>query len=306
MQQDIGTLLHIYLDEIKPGQPTQAHRFLITSSAKAINEAGGRNWMPVIVKQTGAESFQAIANTFILAAAEEAGINKVWCIIADDTEATQNCAQLLAQEKIPRINLTTASREEIKLGLDYLIRRPVNPLVGVTLATALEKIDVPQRQSWKASLNEITGLKCAITKGKKLDIFKEVFYAEPPKVLKPSINLTTASREEIQSGLEYLVHHSDNPLPTLNIATALDKLDVPERQYWQESLTEVVSLKCGITKGKKLDSFKEVFYTTPLVKPEPSLDELPITQLRKLAQEKGIPGTSRMKKADLLKVLGDI
>jgi hypothetical protein len=301
MQQDIGTLLHIYLDEIKPGIPTEAHPFLISRAAKAINEAGGRNWMPVIVKQTGAESFQAIANTFILAAAEEAGINKVWCIIADDTEATQNCAQLLAQETTPKINLTTASREEIKLGLDYLIRRPVNPLVGVTIATALEKIDVPQRQYWKASLNEIIGLRCNITKGKKLDIFKEVFYTTPLPPPPPlRINLTTANREEIKSGLEYLVNRPENPLLGIDLSTTLDKIDVPERQYWQESLTEVVSLGCGITKGKKLTTFKEVFYTTP---PETGLEKKTVAQLRKLAQEKGIPGSSKMKKPDLLKAL---
>jgi hypothetical protein len=88
MAQEIGTLLHLYLEEIEPLISTKAHQFLITEAAKSISEAQGRNWIPVIVKQTGIESFQAIANIFILVAAQEAGIDKVWCIVADDSAIT--------------------------------------------------------------------------------------------------------------------------------------------------------------------------------------------------------------------------
>ncbi len=103
---------------------------------------------------------------------------KVWCIIADDTKITENCAQLLAQEAVPKVNLAKATREEIKLGLEYLINRPTNPLKRVTLATALDKIDQPNRKYWKENLVDITTLGCGITKP-KLAIFKEVFYTTP-------------------------------------------------------------------------------------------------------------------------------
>ena len=53
MAQEIGTLLHLCLEEIEPLISTKAHQFLITEAAKSINEAQGRNWIPVIVKQTG-------------------------------------------------------------------------------------------------------------------------------------------------------------------------------------------------------------------------------------------------------------
>ena len=179
MKQEIGSLLHIYLDEIQLIEPIESHDFLITSAAKAINKADGRNWIPLIVKQTGLEEYQVVANSFIFAAAEEAGIKKVWCIIADDSAITEESAQILAQEKIAKINLATATRDDIKSALDYLIKRPTNPLVGVKLATATERIDTAPRKYWKESLIDVTKLKCGITKGKKLNIFKEVFNVTP-------------------------------------------------------------------------------------------------------------------------------
>jgi len=223
MKQEIGALLHLYIDEIEPLFSTEAHQFLIAGAAKAINDAGNRNWLPVIVKQTGAENFLAIANIFVLAAAQEAGLDKVWCIIADDSNSVQECSQLLSQETTPRINLTTATRDEIKLGLDYLINR------------------------------------------------------------------------------------ANNPLPGVKISTALDKLDTPDRKYWGESLKEIPALKCCITSGKKLDIFKEVFYVTPEPKPtDPDpipLNKLTVAQLRALAKEKGIPGCTKLKKAELIAIL---
>ena len=198
MKQEIGSLLHLYLDEIQLVDPIETHSFLISSAAKAIEKANGRNWIPLIVKQTGLDEYQVIANSFIFAAAEEAGIQKIWCIIADDSEVTEESAQILAQEKISKINLATATRDEIKTALDYLIKRPVNPLVGVKLATATERINTAPRQYWKESLMDVTKLKCGMTKGKKLNIFKEVFYTTPeplPDVItdKSLLNSFTAS-----------------------------------------------------------------------------------------------------------------
>jgi hypothetical protein len=271
MAQEVGTLLPIYLEEIEPLISTKAHQFLITQAAKAINEAGGHNSIPVIVKQMGAENYQAIANIFILVAAKEAGIDQVWCIVADDSAITQKSSQLLSQELTPTVNLATATRDEIKLALDYLINRPVNPLVGVNLATALDKIDNPHRQSWKEDLKEVVALKCKITTGKKLDIFKEVFYVTPqPEPERPEpVNLATATRDEIKLALDYLINRSINPLGGVRLATALDKIDGVSRQSWKEDLKEVVALRCGITTGKKLDIFKEVFYITPQLPPPP-------------------------------------
>lgn len=193
MKQEIGKLLHLYLEEIEIDQPVSVPEFLIRGAAQAIQSAGDRNWVPLIVKQTGAERYQVIANGFVLAAAEQAGLHKVWCIIADDSAETQQAARILAQEEAPKINLAQASRDDIKAGLEYLIHRSVNPLTGVTLATATERIASAPRHTWKVSLGEVTSLKCGITKGKKLDIFKEIFCTIPEPILGVKISTSNAT-----------------------------------------------------------------------------------------------------------------
>ncbi|AIE74105.1 MULTISPECIES: Rho termination factor N-terminal domain-containing protein [unclassified Synechocystis] len=179
MKQEIGALLHLDIDEIEPLFPTKAHQFLVAKAAESINLCGGRNWIPLVVKQTGESSFVAVANIFTLAAVREAGLRKIWCIVANNNEFVQQSSQLLTKEIVPKVNLTTASRDEIKLALDYLVNRPINPLSGVKVALALDKIANADRQYWQENLKDIVALKCGITNGKKLDIFKEVFYTIP-------------------------------------------------------------------------------------------------------------------------------
>ncbi|AMA08154.1 MULTISPECIES: Rho termination factor N-terminal domain-containing protein [Cyanophyceae] len=203
MKQEVGALLHLYLDEISTGIDTQVHDFLIQGAAKAINDAENRNWIPLIVKQIGSESYQVIANSFVFAAAEEAGLTKVWCIVADDSPETQESARILTQEKLAKINLATATREEIKVGLDYLMKRPINPLKlgSVKLANAVERIENAPRQYWKENLMDVTKIKCGITRGKKLNIFKEIFYTTPeplPDVIIDPQFLTTFTQAELQ------------------------------------------------------------------------------------------------------------
>jgi hypothetical protein len=309
MAQEIGTLLHLYLEEIEPLISTKAHQFLITEAAKSINEAQGRNWIPVIVKQTGIESFQAIANIFILVAAQEAGIDKVWCIVADDSVITQKSSQLLSQELTPKVDLAIATRDEIKLALDYLINRSVNPLVGVRLATALDKIDGVSRKSWKENLKEVVALRCGITTGKKFDIFKEVFYITPqPEPERPDpVNLATATKDEIYVGLNYLINRSDNPLVGVTLTTAVDKIDNPYRQYWKQDLKEVTALRCGIT-AAKMKIFKEIFYTTSQEIPEDTKDRVllstfTVTELKKMAEKRGLSEFKKLKKPELIELL---
>ena len=200
MRQEIGSLMYLYLDEIEPGEAISVYEFEIKAAAKAMMEAGDRNLVPIIVKQTGMDKYRAIANLFVYAVAQEAGLEKVWCIIADDSESTATASQLLARETLPKIDLATATAEEIKLGLDYLIRRPFNPLKRVTLAKATSKIDEAPRQYWKSSLIDVTQLGCGISKA-QLPIFKEVFYVTPkplPDVITDPQILNSLSTAELK------------------------------------------------------------------------------------------------------------
>jgi hypothetical protein len=195
---DIGNLMHLYLDEIDPGEGSDAPGFLIKATAQLLMQRGARNWVPIIVKETGEDAYEVIAHSFIYAAAVEAGLDRVWCIITDDSEDVSEVIQVLAGEKTPRINLSKASRDEIKAALEYLVEQPGSSLKGVKPEIATNRIDEAPRQYWK-NLEPITGLKCGITKGKKLDTLKQVFYLTPQPmpetIIDPAIlkTLTTTS-----------------------------------------------------------------------------------------------------------------
>jgi len=193
------TIFH-YLDEIDPEEGVDAPDFLISATADRLNELGGRNWVPLIVRETGEDSYQVIGNTFIYAVAETAGLEKVWCIIAEPDEEAAELTQILAREKTPKINLSTTDREEIKSALQYLINQPGSPLKGVPLAVATNRIDEAPRQYWK-NLEPIAKLGCKITRGKKLNALKELFYLTPqplPEVIKDPSLLKTLTVSELK------------------------------------------------------------------------------------------------------------
>lgn len=174
----IGSLMHLPINQIDPGDATDAPEFLLKATANILKQKGGRNWIPVIVKDIGKDSYQVIGNSFVYAVAEEAGLEKVWCIIADDSDDTTTLTKILAGEEKPKINLSTASRDEIMAALQYLIEQANSDLKSVKLAVATNRIDEAPRQYWK-NFEPITSLKCGITKGKKLDAIQSVFYLTP-------------------------------------------------------------------------------------------------------------------------------
>ncbi len=174
----VGTLMHLYLDEIEILNGTDVPDFLIKSTAKLLQETGGRNWVPVIVKVIEKDSYQVVGNSFVYAVAEQAGLERVWCIIADAGEDAGILSRALAREETPKLNLSTASREEIMSALQFLIEQPNSILKSIKLAVATSRIDEAPRQFWK-TLDPIVDLKCGITKGKKLDLLKNLFYLTP-------------------------------------------------------------------------------------------------------------------------------
>ncbi len=233
---NIGNLMDIYLNDIDSSVSNDAPEFLIKASARLLKEKGDRNWIPLLVKETGEDKYEVIANSFIYAVAKEAGLDRVWCIIADDSDDTATITKVLAKEKTPKMNLSTASRDEIVAALQYLIEQPGSALKTVKLAVATNRIDEAPRQSWQ-DFNPIIDLKCGITKGAKLEALKQVFYLNP----QPKPEETT-------------------------------KADIAQPKQ-----------------GKTSD--KESFKT------------MTVTKLKSLAKEKGISGASKMKKDELIAAL---
>lgn len=197
---DVGNLMYLDLDIIEPGELTNIAEYLINATAQELNNTDGRNWIPLVVKEIAEDRYQVIGNSFIYAVAEAAGLEKVWCIIADNSEKTAKLTKILAKEEIPKINLSTASRDEIKAALEYLIEQPATVLKGVKLPVATNRIDEAPRQYWQ-DLKPITKLKCGITAGKKIKALEQVFYLTPesmPDDLKDPKVLNTLTTTELR------------------------------------------------------------------------------------------------------------
>ena len=174
---DVGNLMCLPFDEIEPGDPTDAHEYLIQAAANLLGSEG-RNWIPLIVQEIGLEQYRVVGNAFVYAVAAAADLKEVWCIIADNSPDTVTSTKALSREMIPQTNLSIASRDEIAAALDYLIRQPNSPLKGVNLATAVARMDAAPRQYWE-TLQPITKLGCRITAGKKLKALERIFCLTP-------------------------------------------------------------------------------------------------------------------------------
>ncbi|MBN8564532.1 MAG: Rho termination factor N-terminal domain-containing protein [Leptolyngbya sp. UWPOB_LEPTO1] len=197
---DIGNLMYLYLDEIDPGEGTDAPEFLIKATAQQLKDAGGRNWLPTIVKETSKDRYEVVGNAFVYAVVEAAGLERIWCIVADESEVTAKLSQTLSREATPQINLSTASRDDIQAALQYLIEQPGSGFTGIKLPVATNRIDEAPRQYWK-TLDPITTLKCGISKGKKLNALKRVFYLTPqplPDVIRDPAILHSLTTQELK------------------------------------------------------------------------------------------------------------
>jgi hypothetical protein len=193
---NVGNLMCLYLHEINPGKGTDAPEFLIKTAARALMQSGGRNWVPVIVREVAEDEYEVIGNAFVYAIAEEARLERVWCMVTDSSERTIELTKILTCELIPKINLSTATRDEIQSALRYLIDKPNSDLKGVKLPVVTNRIEEAPRHAWK-SLEAIIKLNCGITKGKKLDALKEVFYLTPVEIDKDHNNKSETNTQNL-------------------------------------------------------------------------------------------------------------
>ena len=78
---DVGTFKHTYLDEIDV-KPQRVNQKKVAEAAKRFKEEG-RNWEPVIIKETGPDRYEIIGNAHLYEAAKQAGFDRLWTIIGD-------------------------------------------------------------------------------------------------------------------------------------------------------------------------------------------------------------------------------
>ncbi|MBE9031185.1 Rho termination factor N-terminal domain-containing protein [filamentous cyanobacterium LEGE 11480] len=197
---NVGSLLYLYLEEIDPGDGAELSDFIVQAGAQLLRQDNQRNWVPLIVKEISKKQYQVMGNSLVYAIAEAAGVERVWCIVADEQPITEELCRVLTGEQVPKINLSLASHDEIYAAFQYLLNVPGSPLKGVKLAVAVSRVDEAPRQYWK-NFTPITKLKCGITKGKKLDTLKSVFYLEPqplPEVITDPVLLEEFKVSELK------------------------------------------------------------------------------------------------------------
>lgn len=256
---NIGKLMHLPLTDIEPGEQFSESEFIIIAAAEAVRQTGGRNWIPVIVKETGDYQYQVVSNHFIYVVAQQADLERLWCIVIEPELQSIEQAKILAREVTPKVNLTTASRDNILAALRYLIAELNSALKGVDAIVATNRIAASDRKSW-SSLNPITTLKCGITKGKKLDAITKVFFlSTPPQLPLPPeiVSIKRASRDEIFTLLNYLSLHKIGGFKVVDPESTADILFTANKGKWK-SLNPISKLECGIDTAK-IKTLKTVF-----------------------------------------------
>jgi hypothetical protein len=255
---DVGKLMHLPLADIQPGEPIEVPAFVMAAAAEALLKANGQNWIPVIVKQTGKYEYQVVSNLFAYAVAQEAGLDRVWCMVTDSSPETVSLVKILARETIPKVNLSTASRDIITDALKYLIERPGSPLSKIDLLVATNRIEEADRENWQ-DFTAVTKLKCGITKGQKLNVLSDVFYLSPIK--KPPspqiISIKEATRQEILTRLQYLSDHKINRFNTIDVEKMSDEIFSANKIKWK-SLNPLSKLNSEIAKAQ-INALKTVF-----------------------------------------------
>jgi hypothetical protein len=259
---NIGKLKHLLLKEIESSEKFSESEFIITAAAEAILEANGRNWIPVIVKEIADYKYQVVSNQLVFAAAQQAKLERVWCIVILPEAKSIEQAKILAKEVTPKVNLSTASKDIILAALRYLIAESSSALKGVDPIIASNKIATADRESW-SDLNPITTLKCGITKGKKLDALSEVFFISKPIPPRPSlpppeiISIKCATRDDIFSRLDYLYQNKIDGFDKVDVEIAADVIFSSSKGKWK-SLNPITKLECGIN-TTKIKTLKKVF-----------------------------------------------
>ncbi|MEH2181338.1 hypothetical protein [Nostoc sp.] len=257
---NIGKLMHLKLTDIESGDQFSESEFIIKAAAESILQADGRNWIPVIVKEIDDYQYQVVSNHFIYIVAQQAKLERVWCIVISPEPQSIEQAKILAREILPKVNLNIASRDTILAALRYLISEPSSALKGVDPIIATNRIAESNRKTW-SNFNPILTLKCGITKGKKLDALAKVFFfsslPEPLPLPPEIVSIKSASRDEVFTRLIYLSKSKIDGFEAIDIEKSSDIIFSASKGKWK-SLNPISKLECGID-TIKIKALKKVF-----------------------------------------------
>ncbi|MEG4529130.1 hypothetical protein [Microcoleus sp. D2_18a_D3] len=246
--ENIGKLMHLELAKIESAESCSESEFIIAGAAEAILQSGNRNWIPIIVKETGDYQYEVVSNNFVYAVAKQAQLERAWCIVIDPKPSNIEQAKILAREANPTVNLSTASKDTIIAVLKYLVKehnwKNVKPI-----ETAIKIVD-SNREQW-SDFTPLTKLQCGLTKA-RLDFIAKVFSISPPPPPPPppeAVSVKRASRDEIFDRLNYLSTNKIGGFENIDAEKTADAIFTANKGKWK-SLTPISKLECGIDTAK--------------------------------------------------------
>ncbi|MEG4585792.1 hypothetical protein QUA54_11330 [Microcoleus sp. MOSTC5] len=246
--ENIGKLMHLKLSKIESAELCSESEFIIAGAAEAVLQAGNRNWIPIIVKETGDYQYQVVSNHFVYAVAQQAKLDLVWCIVIDPKPSNIEQAKILAREANPQVNLSTASKDTIIAVFKYLVKE--HNWKNVKPVETANKIVDSNREQW-SDFNPLTKLQCGLTKA-RLDVIGKVFSISPPPPLPPppeAVSVKRASRDEIFERLNYLYTNKIGGFENIDAEKTADAIFTANKGKWK-TLSPISKLECGIDTAK--------------------------------------------------------
>jgi len=246
--ENIGKLMHLKLSKIESAEPCSDSEFIIAGAAEAVLQAGNRNWIPIIVKETGDYQYQVVSNHFVYAVAQQAKLDLVWCIVIDPKPSNIEQAKILAREANPQVNLSTASKDTIIAVLKYLVKE--HNWKNVKPVETANKIVDSNREQW-SDFTPLTKLQCGLTKA-RLDFIAKVFSISPPPPPPPppqAVSVKRASKDEIFDRLNYLSTNKIGGFETIDPEKTADAIFTANKGKWK-TLSPISKLECGIDTAK--------------------------------------------------------
>src|SRR4028118_614132 len=246
--ENSGKLMHLKLSKIESAEPCSESEFIIAGAAEAVLQAGNRNWIPIIVKETGDYQYQVVSNHFVYAVAQQAKLDLVWCIVIDPKPSNIEQAKILAREANPKVNLSTASKDTIIAVLKYLVKE--HNWKNVKPVETANKIVDSNREQW-SDFTPLTKLQCGLTKA-RLDFIAKVFSISPPPPPPPppqAVSVKRASRDEIFDRLNYLSTNKIGGFDKIDAEKTADAIFTANKGKWK-TLSPISKLECGIDTAK--------------------------------------------------------
>lgn len=154
-----GQLLRIPVKFIKGKSDTSP---IVISAIASQLQTIRKNVLPVMVRATSDDQYQAIFNIHILEAARQAKLDFIWCIAVDAEMQTQ--LQVEIGQRV-QVSLRTASEKTLCDAIDYA-RSQVPSLSKLNAAMIARAIVEYRKTNEPKNLTFLTKLRCGIGKTK--------------------------------------------------------------------------------------------------------------------------------------------